>query len=177
MTNFIFFFITTLGLIVCQTVIFPFFTWFSQSFDLLIITVLYLSIAYTGYGVVMAIVLIGGIMDSISGMPFFLHIFSYLWIYLIVKLFKQFVFQKSVVFILIISLVSVLIQQVLVAFSIFVDPARGTSLLTEFPVLLRQLLWGMLIIPPGVWFLNVLRENWFHVNRQVKKDLVRKWRG
>ncbi len=175
--NFSFFFIVTLGSVICQTVIFPSFSWFPQCFDILIIPVLYLSLAYSHYGAIIAIAVIGGIMDSISGVPFFLHIFSYIWVFLIVQLFKQFVFQRSVVFIMVISLIAVTIQQCLMLFSVFIEQGQQGVLTLDFTMIFRQVVWGVLFVPPGVWALNVMRQNYFYAIRQFRRELARKYRG
>ncbi|MCK5836927.1 MAG: hypothetical protein KAH09_06640, partial [Desulfobacula sp.] len=84
--NAVFFVLFTGVLIILQTIVLPSFDWFSQCFDLMIINVLFLSLVSSHYAMVFAIILIGCIMDSVSGVPFCLHIFSYVWIYIIVYL-------------------------------------------------------------------------------------------
>lgn len=175
--NGLFFVILTLSCILLQTVVFPAFSWFSQSFDIMIVVVLYLSLVYSHSAVVCTIVVIGGLMDSISGVPFGLHVFSYLWIYLIVQLFKQFVFQRSVVFILIISMVSVVIQQGLILFSVFINQGQDAIWRMDFTLMVRQIIWGGVAIPPGVWILNVLRQNWLYAVRMMRKQWEQKYRN
>ena len=174
--NVLFFAMLTIFLIVIQTVIFPSFFWFSQCFDLMILNVIFLSLAYSHYTVILTIILIGCIMDSISGVPFFHHVFSYLWIYLIVQLFKQFVFKRSLVFILIISLASVLIQQGLILFSVFIEQGSGAILLKNFKLMAWQLFWGGLFIPPGVWVINQLHRHWMVFAKILKKQFAHRFR-
>ena len=122
----IFFFISlTLILFVFQTLILPSFSWFSHSFDLLIIEVLYLSLFSKRSSVIIAIILIGALMDSASGVPFFFYIFSYLWIYIVVQLVSQFLFQRSVLFVMVISMVSVMVQQCLLLLTVFIQQGGG----------------------------------------------------
>jgi hypothetical protein len=175
--NILFFVILTLSLIIFQTVIFPSFFWFSQCFDLMIMNIIFLSLVYSHYAVILTIILIGGIMDSISGVAFFHHIFSYLWIYLIVQLFKQFVFQRSVIFILIISLASVLIQQGLILFSVFIEQGRDVIWQKEFTLMLWQLVWGGVFIPPGVWMISQFHRHWIYLVKMLRKQFTHKFRG
>lgn len=175
MMDFSFFFMTTLGLIICQTVIFPSLPLFAQSFDILIIVVLYLSLAYSRYGAAFAIAAIGGIMDSISGVPFFHYIFSYLWIFLIVQLFKQLVFQRSVIFVVVVSLAAVAIQQCLTLFSVFVGQGQAGVRGLDYSLAVRQILWGGLFIPPSVWLMNFMRHNYVYTIRRFRRELVRKY--
>ncbi len=177
MMNLLFLAIVTVSLIFFQTIIFPSFFWFSQCFDLMIVNIIFLSLAYSHYAVILMIILVGGIMDSISGVAFFHHIFSYLWIYLIVQLFKQFVFQRSVIFILIISLVSVLIQQGLILFSIFIEQGGEAIGQMDFSLMLWPLFWGSLLIPTGVWMINALRQYWMYLGKRLKKQFAPRYRG
>ena len=64
MMNVLFFAILTVFLIIFQTVVFPSFFWFSQCFDLMIMNVIFLSLLYSHYAVILTIILVGGIMDS-----------------------------------------------------------------------------------------------------------------
>ncbi len=175
--NAVFFFILTVFLIIFQTVYLPSFFWFSQCFDLMIINIILLSLFYTHYAVILIIILVGCIMDSISGVAFFHHIISYLWIYLMVQLFKQFVFQRSYTFVLIVSLVSVLIQQGLIVFSVFIEQGRQVVWQMDFTLMIRQLFWGGLVIPPGVWMMNALRRYWVYLAKMMKKRFAHRYRG
>ncbi|MCK5696071.1 MAG: hypothetical protein KAH62_05670 [Desulfobacula sp.] len=175
--NALFFIIFTLFLIVLQTVVLPSFFWFAQCFDLLIIDILFLSLISSHYSIVAPIILIGCIMDSISGVPFCYHVFSYLWIYIIIFLVKQLFFKQSIVFILIISIVSVFIQQGLLLFSIFVQQGHTTILAFNFSLLIRQAFWGFVFIPPSIWLVNVFWQNWIVVTKSMKKQMAQKYRG
>jgi rod shape-determining protein MreD len=173
----LFFIIFTLFLIVLQTVVLPSFPWFAQCFDLLIIDILFLSLVFSHYSIVAAIIIIGCIMDSISGVPFCYHVFSYSWIYIIVFLVKQLLFKQSIVFILIISIVSVLIQHVLLLFSVFVQHGHTAILAFDFSLLIRQVFWGFVFIPPGIWLVNVFWQNWIFVTKLIKKQMAQKIKG
>jgi rod shape-determining protein MreD len=175
--NAIFFAIVTVSLIIFQTILFPSFGWFAQCFDLMIINIIFLSLVYSHYAVILTIILIGCIMDSLSGVAFFHHIFSYLWIYLIVQVFKKFVFKRNFLFILIVSLVSVLIQQGLILFSVFIE--KGSEGIGQMEILLmvKQLIWGGVCIPIGVWLLAGFRQYWIYSGNMLKKQFVHRYRG
>ncbi len=168
--NGLFFIVITLAVVVFQTIVSPCFFWFPQSFDVTIILILFLSLHFYRHAVVPAIVFIGSIMDSLSGGPFFLYTFSYIWIYLIVQLVKQIVFQTSGLFILVISMVSILIQQGLVVFSVFIQQGKTGVWQMDFTSMGAQLLWGTLLIPPGVWLLSLCYQNWRYMVRVLKKS-------
>lgn len=175
--NIFFFTILILVFFVFQTVILPSFSGFPQCFDLLIIVVLYLSLIAERHAVLLAIIAVGAVMDSTSGVPFFFHIFSYLWIYFIVQIVKQLLFQHSIVFVLIISIVSVLIQHGLLLLSVFVRQGTGAIVAFDFGLLIRQAFWGFVIIPPSIWLINICRLSCVDAAQMFKKQLVRKYKG
>ncbi|MBU8850036.1 MAG: hypothetical protein KOO65_07260 [Desulfobacterales bacterium] len=175
--NALFFIILTVFLIILQTIVLPSFDWFVECFDLLIINVLFLSLVSSHYSMVAAIIIIGCIMDSISGAPFFYHVFSYLWIYIIVSLVKQLLFQKSIAFIFIISFVSVFIQHGLLLFSVFVNQGSNTIWTFDFSLLIRQAFWGFIFIPPGIWLVNVCWQNWIFVTKFLQNRFLKNTEG
>lgn len=170
--NALFFIILTFFLIVIQTIVLPSFCWFVQMFDLLIINVLFLSFIASHNSMVFAIIGIGCIMDSISGTPFSFHIFSYLWIYIIVYIGKQMVFQRNIVFIFIISIVSVLIQHGLLLFSVFIKQGSSAIWAFDFGVMIRQVFWGIIFIPLGLWVVNVLWQNWIFIIKLMQRRFI-----
>lgn len=177
MINFIFFFFATLGLIVFQTVVLPDFFWFPHCFDLMIINVLYLSLFSPRYWVPFWLVVIGSIMDSLSGAPFFLHTASYLCIYLIVFFLRRLVFQRSAIFVFFVSLVSACIYQGLVMFSVFLLQDQNTNASTDYRLCIGQIIWASVGIPIGVWFMEALHQNFSHAVKQSRRHMARKYRG
>jgi hypothetical protein len=171
--NVIFFIFLTLFLIVIQTVILPSFSFFAQSFDLLIIAVLFLSLISTHYSTIFVIIIIGCIMDSMSGVPFCHHIFSYLWIYIIVFLAKQLLFKQSVIFLLIISMISILIQHGLLLFSVLITRGDHMILNLNLGLMIRQIFWGLVLIPPAIWLVNVFWQNWKFVTKSWQKKIAK----
>ncbi len=175
--NILFFIILTFFCIVIQTIVLPSLLWFDQCFDSLIIIVLFLSLISTHYSMVFAIIIIGCIMDSISGVPFFFHVFSYLWIYLIVYIVKRLLFKQSIIFVLIISIVAVVIQHALLFLSVFVQQGSEAVAGIDFGLLLSQLFWGFMIIPPGIWLINFLWQYWIYFFKELQKQTARKFKG
>lgn len=167
----VFFIVLTLVFIVLQTIILPSFLWFDQSFDLLIIEIIFLSLISTRHLMVLAIIVVGCLMDSISAVPFFHYVFSYGWIYIIVQIAKQLLFQRSTIFIFIMSMVAIVIQQLFLLFSVFVQ--HGVSAIWDFDVtlLLRQIFWGAVFIPPGIWLINMLWQKWMFKPNFLQSNL------
>jgi len=121
---------------------------------------------------VLAIIVIGCIMDSISGVPFFHHIFSYLWVYIIVQIAKQLLFQRSIVFVFIISIVSISIQHGFLLFSVFVQHGADAIFEFNFNLLIRQIFWGVVFIPPGIWLINIFWQKWILNTTFLQKKVL-----
>lgn len=177
MMDLIFFFFFTLFLVIIQTVVIPGFAWFSHCFDLMIINVLYLSLFSPRYWVPFCLMIIGSIMDSLSGGPFFLHTTAYLCIYLIIFFLRRLVFQRSAIFVFIVSLVSACIYQGLVLFSIFLLHGYNAIGATDYRLCIGQVIWAAVGIPMGVWFLKILHQNYSQVVHKSCRHMARKYRG
>lgn len=158
--NAVFFILLTLFFVAFQTILLPSFLWFEQCFDLVIIEILFLSFISSHYSIILSITAIGCLMDSISGVPFGHHIFSYLWVYIIVQIARQLLFQRSTVFIFIMSIVSISIQHGFLLFSVFVRHGVDAIWNFNFNLLVWQTFWGVVFIPPGLWLINVFWQKW-----------------
>lgn len=177
MMHFIFFFFATLGLVILQTVIIPNFSWFPYCFDLMIINVLYLSLFSPRYWVPFCLVILGSIMDSLSGAPFFLHTVLYLCIYLIVFFLRRLVFQHSAIFVFMVSLVSACIYQGLVMFSVFLLQGHKAITAADYSLCIGQIIWAAVGIPIGVWFLKIMHQKFLHAVKQSRRQMARKYGG
>ncbi len=177
MMNFTFFFFFTLFLVIIQTVIIPNFSWFPYCFDLMIINVLYLSLFSQRYWVPFCLIIIGSIMDSLSGSSFFLHTTAYLCIYLIIFFLRRLVFQRSAIFVFIVSLVSVCIYQSLVMFSVFLLQGHKAIAATDYRLCIGQVIWAAVGIPIGVWFMETMHRKFLHAVKQSCRHMARKYRG
>lgn len=107
-------------------------------------------------------------MDSIAGVPFTYYMFSYLWIYIIVHLVRQFFFQRSVVFVILMSLVSVLIQHGLLLLSVFVKSSDAPATAVNVSILIKQAFWGVIIIPPSIWLVELCWKQWIAFSRFIQ---------
>lgn len=177
MMNFIFFFFFTLFLVIIQTVIIPDFSWFPYCFDLMIINVLYLVLFSQRCWVPFCLIIIGSIMDSLSGSPFFLHTTAYLCIYLIVFFLRRLVFQRSAIFVFIVSLASACIYQGLVMFSVFLLQGHKAIATTDYRLCIGQVIWAAVGIPFGVWFMETVHQKFSHAVKQSCQHMARKYRG
>lgn len=173
----LFLIILTFFLIILQSTVFPYFSWFDQCFDLLIIDILFLSLIASRHSMIFAVIVVGCAMDSISGVPFYYHVFSYLWIYIMVNIVRQLFFDQSFLFILIISFISVIIQHVLLLFLIFINSGNDFSLEFDFGLLIKQTLWGFIFIPLSIWVINIFWLRWNSMAKLMHKQLTQKQKG
>jgi rod shape-determining protein MreD len=116
-------------------------------------------------------------MDSLSGVPFFFHVFSYVSIYLIVHMVKRLIFKQSVIFLMIISLTAILIQHALLLFSIFVRQESGTIHGLDFYLPTKQAFWGLVLIPPCISILYTCQKNWINIIKSMKRKMTGAYKG
>lgn len=177
MMDLIFFFFSTLFLVIIQTVVIPDVFWFPHCFDLMIINILYLSLFSPRYWVPFGLIIIGSIMDSLSGAPFFLHTTAYLCVYLIIFFLRRLVFQHSAVFVFIVSLASASIYQGLVMFSVFLLQGHRAIVDRDYNLFIGQIIWAAVGIYIGVWLLEILHQYFLHAVKQSCRHMARKYRG
>jgi rod shape-determining protein MreD len=152
--------IISLFFVVFQTVLLPSVSCSFYCFDLTIILIVYVSLHFSHYMIIAVIAVIGGTMDSLSGGPFFIYTFSYIWIFLMVQLARQLVFQTSILFVMVISLMAVSIQQGLILFSVIArHDTTGVGPL-DVSTMLRQVVWGGAMVPLGVVLITALNRRW-----------------
>ena len=167
----------TFFLIIFQSIMLPYFSWFDQCFDLLIIDILFLSLIASRHSMIFVVIIIGCAMDSISGVPFYYHVFSYLWIYIMVNIVRQLFFDQSFLFILIISFIAVIIQHLLLLFTIFINDGYDFSLDFDFSLLIKQTLWGFIFIPLCIWIINIFWLRWNYMTKFMHKQFIEKQKG
>ena len=163
-----------LFIVVFQTVLLPGFSGAFYFFDLTIILIVYISLYSSRYWAVAAVAGIGCILDSLSGGPFFLYTFSYVWIYLIVQLARQFVFQTSALFVMVISLLSVAIQQGIFLFSVFARQDYTAFESMDIDLMLRQVAWGGVMIPLGVGMISTGNRHWQALLQRMARNREQK---
>ncbi len=159
-----------------QTVVLPCLPFFDHCFDLLIIGVLFLSLAAAHWSMLLIISLIGVLMDSISGVPFFFHVFSYVSIYFMVHAIKRLIFIQSLVFIWITGFLAILVQHALLIFSIFVRQGAGAFGDIDLSLFILQIGYGIVIIPPAVVMVQLMGRQWAFMSRSFRRQVIQKYR-
>lgn len=158
--TFPFLIILSLLLIVLQTTVLPEISIIGNSFDLLIINILYLSLLFNHLWVLGVIAVIGCIMDSLSGSPFGLFVSSYIWIYILVQLMKPVFFSKSLFFLPAITVFAVMIEYMFVLLSVLISSGSQGVMSLNFSLMVKQLLSAAVLIPVAVKLVFVLGRYW-----------------
>jgi rod shape-determining protein MreD len=158
--NLLFYPVLSLVLVIVQTTLVPEIPFFHYCFDLLIVNVLYVSLfASHGFFVVYILVL-GWIMDSLSGAPFGFYISSYLWIYVFVQILRNVIHAGNFIFIPIISAVAVVMEHGFLMFTLLVKQGGWFFSSTDMVSMCKQTLVGFFIIPLFLWLVHRCKEFW-----------------
>ena len=81
------------------------------------------------------------------------------------------------VFVLVISMVSVLIQHGLLLFSIFVRTSGQEVLEFDFSLLILQVILGFVFIPPGVWLASAMHRLWMKTGQAFRQKVLKARHG
>ena len=155
-----FFILLTLFLTIIQTTVFPNFFLTYHSFDLLIINILYLSLVFTHPSMIIVVILIGCIVDSVSGVYFGLYLTTYLWIYIVVQGLKQFVFSRNIVFSVIIAAIAIIIESMFLILSVFIDQGKNGVLSLNYYLMAKQMFLACFFIPLALEIITIVRKKY-----------------
>jgi rod shape-determining protein MreD len=155
----LFYFCLSLVLIIVQTSIHPCFSVFSQSFDLLFVIVLSLSLRFSHPGTGVAVFLLGCAMDSVSGGPFGLYISAYVWIYILVRSLKSLVHLENIVFLICMSAVAVVVENAFLVFTFVVGKGADAVSSRDLVLMVKQTLLALIVVPLLVLVVDQL-ERW-----------------
>ncbi|MGD9731081.1 MAG: hypothetical protein AB7U45_02780 [Desulfamplus sp.] len=147
MIKFFFHVFLSLSLIVIQTSILPSIPLFSGCFDILLIVVLFLSLMFSNFTLIAAVIILGWSMDSLSDAPLGLYTITYVWVFLLVQFLKRFVHRGNIIFIPSISAFSVVMSNGFLFFSFLVRYGREAVSIEDVLLAGKQSLWAFFLIP------------------------------
>ena len=105
---------TCLFLIIIQTTLFAYFNVFAGMYDLLIPFVIFISICLPLRESLPFVLILGLIMDNLSGSPFGLYLTFYFWLFVGVRWILKFLRVSNKLFLSLVVVVAVLIQNLLI---------------------------------------------------------------
>ena len=134
---------TCLFLLVVQTTILPNLPVLRGMYDLLIPFVIFISICLPMRESVPCALILGLIMDNLSGSPFGLYVTFYLWLFIGVRFIIKFLRASNKFLLLVVVIVAVLIENILmIATFTFFEPA-GQLPADVFLIVAQQFLWAL----------------------------------
>ncbi len=163
MINIVFYVLTSLFLIIAQTSFLPVFSFFDYSFDLLIINVLCLSFLFSSPLVIVGILLLGLCMDSISGAPFGVYTSAYIWIYFFIQAMRCFVHYGNMIFVPMVSALSVLMENGFLFFTFFVSRGRSAISVSDLVMMGKQMFFAFFMLPVCIMLIHILRKRWEYI--------------
>jgi rod shape-determining protein MreD len=149
---------TCLLLLIVQTTIFPYFPILRGMYDLLIPFVIFISICLPVRESLPFALILGLIMDNLSGSPFGLYLTFYLWLFIGVRFIIQFLRVSNKFLLSVVVVVAVLIENILmIATFAFFMPA-GKLPADTFLIVTQQFLWALVTGPLFLLFLLALAK-------------------
>lgn len=158
--TFAFYFIVCLLLVIIRTTIFPIFASFDNFFDLYLPVIVYFGLFRSAYETIPMVVILGIVMDSLSGVPFGLHLTSYVWLFLGVFWLKQFLHVFNYFLLSLIMMLGVVIENVTLAIVVNLFNTKWHFLPAAGKVILFQILFAVILGPPAIIFIRYLHEKW-----------------
>ncbi len=123
-----------------------------------LVPVILVCILYQHYAILMGLAAAGILMDALSGCAFFTHMFSYVWIYVLIQFLKKRVFLKHSLFILLLVLLSIGIESVMTIFPCAMAQGQFVCLETFFHW--KQVVWSVGVLLILIWLIETLRKQW-----------------
>ena len=153
-----------LGLIIVQTTVMPGLPAFRHFYDLLLPLVLYLGLYRFVREGLLAVIVLGLVMDNLSGAPFGVYLTVYFWIFMLVSWGSTYLHVGNQILLFIVSGAGVLIENL-----IFLGTMTVLSKNFQLPAgvvdsLGNQIVWGLLTGPVlivSIRFLHGRFEKWF----------------
>ena len=153
---------TCLSLIVLQTTILPYFNVFSGIYDLLIPFVVFICIYLPLRESLPFVLILGLIMDNLSGSPFGLHLTFYFWLLVGVRWIITFLRVGNKFLLSIIAVVAVLIENILIIGTFLLSGSDWQLPADVIKNIALQFFWAMATAPIFLFCLLTLLKR-FHI--------------
>ena len=155
-----FYIITCLALIVFQTVIMPDLPVISSFYDLTTIFVIYLGVLRSNRESLPVVLVLGVVMDNLSGTPLMVYTMAYFWLYVSVRWLGRFL-QVGMRF----RLAFIVVVGITLETIISVVSFGGIKALSEMPAadigkITIRLLWALFLGPVLILILQRLHRQW-----------------
>ena len=151
-----------LCLVIFQTTIIPHISLFNNFYDLLVPFIIYLGLFRSARESIPFILVLGFLMDNLSGAPFGLYVTTYFWLFIIVKLVIRYLHARNNILLLFIVAAGVLMENIIFIASVSIPgPDLQFSAITIRTVIF-QILWA---VCTGFFFLIFFN----HIHKKLEK--------
>lgn len=138
---------TCLFLLIIQTTVFPYVPALHGMYDLLIPFVIFISICLPIRESLPFVLILGLIMDNLSGSPFGLYLTFYLWLFIGVRFITKFLRVSNKFLLSVVAVVTVLIENMMMM-ATFAFFGSGRELpVNAFLIVAQQFLWALATAP------------------------------
>ena len=159
-----------LGLVICETTLLPRLGFAGHCFDLLLPWVIYLAAFRPVNETLFFVLFMGALMDNLSGGPFGLYLFSYVWLFIAVRLAAAVVRAENPMVLVLIIVTAVAAQNAFFAAALGFSSAGVLSVEDVIRIVGEQVGWVLLIGP----FLSLgMRSTRRLTTRHIKKASAR----
>ena len=156
--RYIFYFSTCLFLLIVQTTILPNISVLRGMYDLLIPFVIFISICLPIRESLPFTLILGLIMDNLSGSPFGLYLAFYLWLFIGVRFIIRFLRASNKFFLSMVVIVAVLIENLFMIATFPLFSPTGQLPTDAFLIVIQQLLWSLATGPLFLFSLLALAK-------------------
>jgi rod shape-determining protein MreD len=157
MIKFLFYLCLFFFFFLVQTSNFWVFSILNQRFDLLLVIVLCLSLKFSHIRIIIAVFLLGVAMDSVSGGPFGLYSSAYVWIYILIRSLKAFVYLENIVFIVCLGIAAVVVENLFFMFVLVIGKGLDAVQYNDLVTMVDQVAWSLIVVPllvPAIYWLE-----------------------
>jgi cell shape-determining protein MreD len=154
-----------LCLVIFQTTIIPHISLFNNFYDLLIPFVIYLGFFRPARESILFILVLGFLMDNLSGGSFGLYITTYFWLFIIVKSVVKYVHKRNNIFLLFIVAAGVLMENIIFIASVSISGTDSQFFTITIRTVIFQILWAACTGFFFIIFFNHIHkklEKWFN---------------
>jgi len=158
--TYIFYTFTFVCLLILQTTVMPYFRMFDNFYDLLFPFVIYLGLFRSVRESIPVVIVIGFVMDSLSGAPLGLYLTTYLWLFAGLRLIITVLHVGDNVLLPFVVAAGVLLENIIfMGVSAMFEPGSRFSS-TVFSKVLVQVLWALFTGPIFLIGFNYFYQRW-----------------
>lgn len=148
-------------LVIFQTTIIPHISLFNNFYDPLIPFISYLGLFRTARESILFILVLGFLMDNLSGGPFGLYLTTYFWLFIVVKIVIQYVHVNNILLLFIVA-AGVLMENIIFIAGVSMSGPDSQFFAITIRTVIFQILWAGCT---GFFFITFFN----HIHKKLEK--------